>query len=187
MHVRAEVHTSDDMLLRNPRDAASVGVPRAVPDSVVLRPQVQAPPRPPRRGGGRGQGVRFQGFDDGGDGDDDVMTHDDGASTAADDVSLPSGFGKFRGSRGFVGVRAPRERFSHDDDATSWAPSLPPYMPGSPPYEPGAASPPYMPGSPVYEPGNASPPYVPGNASPPYVPGSPAYQPASPMYDSASP
>jgi hypothetical protein len=172
------------MLLRNPRDAASVGVPRAVPDSVVLRPQVQAPPpRPPRRR--RGQGVRFQGFDgDGGDDDDDdVMTHDDGASTAADDVSLPSGFGKFRG------IRAPRERFFHDD-ATSCAPSLPQYMPGSPAYEPGAASPPYVPGSPAYEPGAASPPYVPGSpayepgaASPPYVPGSPAYVPDSPTYD----
>jgi hypothetical protein len=212
MHVRAELLTSDDVMLRNPRDAASVGVPRKVPDSVVLRPRVQLRRR-----------VRF-GAEPGGDGDGDgdrdrdrrrhkrlgVLTEradesdaESGVGVDADDgtdagtaTDLPRGFGKFRGTS-----------FRRPSDSASYAPSLPslpayslppdspPYAPTSPPYTPSYSplhvtshSQPYAPSSPAYSPSFNAP-----SNSPPYAPSSPAYSPSfnapsnSPPYAPSSP
>jgi hypothetical protein len=208
MHVRAELLTSDDVMLRNPRDAASVGVPRKVPDSVVLRPRVQLRRRvrfgaePGGDGDGDGDGGRdrrrhkrlgvlTERADESdaesgvgvGDGDDNVDAGTD-AGTATD---LPRGFGKFRGTS-----------YRRPSDSASYAPSLPSLPayslpPDSPPYAP--TSPPYTPSYSPLHVTSHSPPYAPSN-SPPYAPSSPAYSPSyttayapsnSPPYAPSSP
>jgi DNA-directed RNA polymerase II subunit RPB2 len=200
MHVRAELLTSDDVMLRNPRDAASVGVPRAVPDSVVLRPRVQVRRRVRfgaelrfgeefgndcADGGGRRRRKRLGAVPEHANeaaSDDGMDDGTDAGTDAGTATELPQGFGKFRGSSNSFRRRAP-------DSASyaSYAPSLP-SLPPSPPYAPFASasptnSPPYAPASPTYAP---YAPHAPTN-SPPYAPTSPPYAPYAPYAPTNSP